>query len=128
MERRRVNEGSALGTPIDNGQISWNNKLYQNQGRVASIMRWYGTPTALPKNTFVKRVEHIINEEVSFEAPFIFYTSSSVDVPQGLVRIVNGNGPRGADITVVVNGRGIALNASTHQDIMVEKTRAWYRI
>ena len=111
MERRRVLEGSALGTPIDNGQVPWNNKLYQNARRVRSL--------TLDKSSFGRlrpiqetKIVRVIEAAPLFNDPIVVTQNADINLDPGITRITNGNSEAGLgdDLpNITINGHALGL-------------------
>ncbi len=108
MERRRVLEGSALGVPIDNGQVPWNNQLYQNARRVRSLTRERMQPKTVRETKVMRVVETVqmLNESI------VLFNNGYLNLDSGITQLTNGNNDSqlGKDLDeVFVNGKKIPV-------------------
>lgn len=133
MERRRILEGSALGTPIDSGQIPWNNKLYQNAKRVRSIACSFDKRAVTKQiRREIHRIEQVVKFEQLVHPPITLFTDMDLDLQRGIIKIINGNGTMGLgdDLgEVVVNGTTLpTLVSGSHINLAVRHDGSWYQI
>ena len=132
MDRRRILEGSALGTPIDNGQIFWNDKLYQNSRRVRSLIR-DRKPISIRKleQRIIHKIEHSVDSSVSMHSPLVVTSNAALEVGAGIIKITNGNPETtGSDLgSVFLNGRVLpTLVAGQYTTLVVTDDLSWYAL
>ena len=130
MERRRVSEGSALGAPIDTGQIGWNNQLYQNARRVRSLVRnrqqkdWKKI-----ERRIIHKIENTIESSTSVHEPVTVYEDAALEADPGILRIENGNSlTTGSDLGgMFLNGRTLpTILAGRALTVAITTDGNWY--
>ena len=132
MERRRISEGSALGAPIDTGQIHWNDKLYQNARRVRSLVHSRGLRDwKKMERKIIHRVENAIESSASMHEPLTVYQDVALEAEPGILKIENGNPvTTGNDLgSLFLNGRTLpTVPAGQAFTFVITGDRSWYVI
>ena len=129
MERKRINEQSALGAAIDNGQVFWNDKLYQNAQRVRSLVGRKGQSLRKIERTVLKHVQQIKEKSSEIYPPLIITTNTSIESEQGVVKLINGNSlAKGNDLGgIMLNGKLLpVLEAGKSVTLFVTEEGDWY--